>query len=184
MKGLGERIKTLRKQRKLTLVEVSRRTGVDTATLSRIENGMMTGTVSSHMKIAETLGLTLPDLYKDAIAVSSAPREKAVREKVETFSHSSGAVAELLTQGILQKKMMPVLLRIKRAGRTAEEQFPLGTERFLYVMSGRLALLHEGRTVALREGESFYFNGSLAHSMKNAGPGECRVLSVITPVSL
>lgn len=184
MKGLGERIKFLRKDKKLTLVEVSHRTGIDTATLSRIENGVMTGTVGSHMKIAEVLGLSLPDLYKDAIAKISAPREKAAREKVETFAHSSGAVAELLTQGILQKKMMPVMLRIKTGGRTAQEEFPTGTERFVYVVTGKLHIVHEGREHTLNAGESFYFNGSVTHWMKNAGRGECAVLSVITPVSL
>ena len=95
MKGLGMRIKELRKARRLTLVEVAKKTGIDQATLSRIENGRMTGTLDSHMKIAAVLNLTLPELYQDVLTIANESKEKETRQKVETFSHSSGAVAEL-----------------------------------------------------------------------------------------
>ena len=36
MKGLGDRIRELRKTRRLTLVQVADKTGIDQATLSRI----------------------------------------------------------------------------------------------------------------------------------------------------
>lgn len=184
MKGLGKRIKTLRKTRKLTLVEVAKSTGIDQATLSRIENGVMTGTVNSHMKIAEVLGLSLPDLYKDVLAKESETKDKAAREKLETFSNSTGAVAELLTTGILQKKMMPVILKIRPGGRTAMEEFTAGSERFIYVLKGTLELAAEKKTQAFKTGESLYFNGALPHHFRNPGKSESHILSILTPTSL
>ena len=63
LKNLGQRIRTLRKAKGLTLVEISEKTGVAQATLSRIETGTMVGTVECHEKIAETLGIGLAELY-------------------------------------------------------------------------------------------------------------------------
>ena len=63
LKNLGQRIRTLRKEKGLTLVEISEKTGIAQATLSRIETGTMIGTVESHEKIAETLGIGLSELY-------------------------------------------------------------------------------------------------------------------------
>src|SRR6185503_12090764 len=97
MQGLGERIKNVRKSRKLTLIEVAKSTGIDQATLSRIENGKMTGTLDSHMRIADALGVRLPELYDQVMAQVEEHKEKLTQQKVERFSHSSGAVAELLT---------------------------------------------------------------------------------------
>lgn len=184
MKGLGNRIKTLRKTRKLTLVDVSDKTGIDQATLSRIENGKMTGTLASHMKIAEVLGVRLPDLYEDVLEQIQEVKDKEARRKLETFSHSSGAVAELLTSGVLQKKMMPVLLKLKARGRTESEEFPVGTERFVHVLKGavHLKLARDART--LKEGESAYFDASLPHHFENAAKTESSCLSVMTPASL
>jgi transcriptional regulator with XRE-family HTH domain len=184
MKGLGFRIKSLRKQRNITLVEVAKRTGIDQATLSRIENGKMTGTLDSHMKIADVLGIRLPDLYDDVLAKINEVKDKLTKQKVETFSHSSGAVAELLTSSILQKKMMPILLKIKPKGHTEIEEYAAATERFIYILKGSIQVTVGQESKLLRSSESFYFNASQPHHFKNAVGSESWALSIMTPASL
>ncbi len=184
MKGLGKRIHFLRKQRKITLVEMAKKTGIDQATLSRMENEKMVGTLDSHMRIAQMLGLRLPELYEQVTQKIDEKRENAVRQKLETFSHSSGAVAELLTTSILQKRMMPVLLRLKPKGATAAEDYPAPTERFIYVLKGSVEIVMEKEEKILKEGDSLYFNASSPHVFKNTAKTESRLLSIITPTSL
>jgi len=184
MKGLGNRIRSLRKSRKLTLVKIAKTTGIDQATLSRIENGKMTGTLDSHMRIADALGIRLSDLYEETLSKIHEAKDRLAKQKVETFSHSSGAVAELLTSGILQKKMMPILLKIKPGGHTESEEYPLGAERFLYVLKGSLEILTEKDKRTLGSGGSLYFNASLPHHFKSTSKSECWCLSVMTPASL
>ena len=184
MKGLGERIKSLRVSRGLTLVGLATATQIDQATLSRIENGRMTGTLASHMKIAEALGLRLPDLYEQTLHDLNEAKEKEARKKIETFSHSSGAVAELLTHGILQKKMMPILLKLKPGGRTEIEEYSSPAERFAYVLKGSVEVTVGEEKKRLEPGESLYFNASRPHHFRNASKSECWCLSVITPASL
>lgn len=184
MKGLGQRIRELRKQNRLTLVTVAKKTGIDQATLSRIENGVMTGTISSHMKIADALGVNLPALYDDVISKMNQAREEKVKQKLETFSHSSGAVAELLTTGILQKKMMPILLKIKGRGKTEAEEFSPGAERFLYVLKGCVEASVAQDKKRVKTGECTYFDASQPHHFKNPAKSESWVLSIMTPTSL
>lgn len=62
---LGDKIRKLRKQKKLTLGELSEASRVALATISRIESNVMTGTVESHYRIAMALELTLSELYQD-----------------------------------------------------------------------------------------------------------------------
>lgn len=184
MKGLGQRIRLLRKARKLTLVEIAQKTGIDQATLSRIENGVMVGTLNSHMRIADALAVNLPELYENVLEKINEAKEKVAKEKVETFSHSTGAVAELLTTGILQKKMMPVLLKMKPKGRTENEEYPAPTERFVYSLKGSIEINFGKERRKLSAGESFYFNASFPHHFRNVGKSESWVLSVLTPSSL
>ena len=184
MKGLGHRIKTLRKERRVTLVQVAQKTGIDQATLSRIENEKMTGTLESHMRIAEALGLRLPQLYEALINKVEEARDKVTKKKMESFSHSSGAIAELLTSSVLQKKMMPLLLKIKPKGRTEVEEYPAFTERFIYVTAGTIEVTLGDNKRELKTGESLYFNGAEPHHFRNTSKTEARCLSVMTPVSL
>lgn len=184
MKGLGKRIKEVRKVRGLTLVQVARQTGIDQATLSRIENERMTGTLDSHMRIAEALGLRLPELYNQVVDTQQRAREKTVQQKLETFSHSSGAVAQLLTTGILQKKMLPLVLRIKPGGHTETEECQAGSERFVYVLKGSVAVHAGDARHDLAQGAHLYFDASLPHHFKNTAKTESACLSVMTPTSL
>ena len=184
MKGLGSRIKALRRERRLTLVDIAKKTSIDQATLSRIENEKMTGTLDSHMRIAGALGLRLPELYEAVTKKLEESSDKAAKHKLETFSHSSGAVAELLTTGVLQKKMMPVLLKIRAHGKTENEEYPLASERFLYVIKGSIKVRLDKNEILLKQGQNLYFQASTPHSFKNQHKTESWVLSVLTPASL
>lgn len=184
MKGLGKRIKDLRVSRRLTLVDVAKQTGIDQATLSRMENEKMVGTLESHMLIANALGIRLSDLYDNVVNKLTEAKEKAVKEKLETFSHSTGAVAELLTSGILQKKMMPILLKLKPRGSTATEEYQAGAERFIYVLKGSMEISLGKQKNALSQGESLYFDASKSHSIKNTAKTESACISVLTPTAL
>ena len=184
MQGLGDRVKDLRRTRRLTLVDVAKTTGIDQATLSRIENGKMTGTLDSHRRIADALGVRLTDLYESAMQEIAKAKDKKSLRKIETFSHSSGAVAELLVSGVLQKKMMPVLIKLKAKGRTETEELPSFSDRFVYVLKGSAEIAMGKESRILTQGQSLYFNASTPHSFKNRLKSETQILSVITPVSL
>jgi len=184
MKGLGPRIKALREARKLTLVGVAQTTGIDQATLSRIENDVMTGTLDSHVKIAQALGLNLPELYEDVLSKIGEAKDRLVKRKLEAFSHATGAVVQLLATSILQKKMMPVLFKLKPEGLTETEEYSLGAERFVYAIKGTLEIVVGKDSKAIKAGESLYFNASLPHHFSNKSKSECWLLSVMTPSAL
>jgi transcriptional regulator with XRE-family HTH domain len=89
---IGKTIRELRKKRKMKLIDLAQKTNIQIATLSRIEHGKMTGTVASHLKIADALGVELTDLYQD-IVKNSKPQPETVNEQTptETFSFNEKA---------------------------------------------------------------------------------------------
>ena len=110
-KSLGMRLRMLRKSQKMTLVELSKATGVDIATISRVETGVMTGTLECHMRLAAALGVKVTDLYagieearvKDAVTVQLSGKT------AEAYVHQAGKSSiSMLTTDILRKKLMPV----------------------------------------------------------------------------
>ncbi len=185
MKGLSARIRSLRTHRHLSLTGLAQKTGIDKATLSRIENGKMSGTLDSHMKIAEALGIRLPELYEGVLARHEADKQQRMRGKVEAFIHSTGAVAELLTGGgLLRKKLMPIRLKLKPRGQTEREEYPPYTERFVYVVRGALTVCVGSATHLLKGHDSLHFDASLPHHFQNTSSSDTWCLSVLTPASL
>lgn len=183
---IGKVIRELRKEKGVTLEELSKRSGVAVATLSRIETERMTGTLASHVQIARALGITLPDLYRhiEKEREVTAAELKPSRVRADVFVYDKGSSYEMLTKDVLKKKMMPIVLKVKGKATTHKEENPFGTEKFIYVLDGNMEA-HIGESkYELRRGDSLYFDASVPHSFKNLGKTEVRCICIITPPAL
>ena len=183
-KHVGARLRMLRKAQKVTLVELAKTSDVDTATISRIETGKMSGTLESHIKLAIALGVKLTELYagieearlKDAVSLQSSSQHRKV------YVHEAGKSSiTMLTTDVLHKKLMPVLVIVEPGGSTHREEAKVGTERFLYVLEGTLEAIVGDTAHALKRGSSLYFEASVPHRLKNTGHAVAKCLSVVTP---
>jgi len=181
---VGKLIQALRKEKDMTLEELSKLSGVAVATLSRIENEHMTGTLSSHSLIAQALGISLPELYSSVEKedVEQAVKIKARQGKVDLFLYDKHSSYQLLTKDVLKKKMMPIILKV--VGATHKEESRFGTEKFIYVLDGVLEASLLDMKYVLKRGDSLYFDASVTHSFKNLRKSEARCICVITPPAL
>ncbi|MBI4309822.1 MAG: helix-turn-helix transcriptional regulator [Candidatus Omnitrophica bacterium] len=179
---IGNKLHALRKAKKISLTELSQQSGVQLATLSRIENMKMVGTLESHINIAKALGLDVTELYRD---IDKQPTVMDAGEaRTDIFTHSEHSSCELLTKNVLQKKMMPALVRINPKGKTKPEKNQAGSEKFIFVLEGSIEADIQGQKFALNKSNTLYFDASLPHTFTNTGKSAARALCVCTPVSL
>lgn len=181
---VGETIHKLRKERKMTLVELAEKSGVALATLSRMENDKMTGTLESHMKICEALGISLPDLYKNLFPSKKAVDIHTKKSGADVFIHDKKSSEEMLASKVLNKKMMPVLIKIAKSGKTQKEETKPGIEKFIYVIDGKIEANVGEEKYNLSRNDSLYFESNMPHYFKNIGPSDARVISVVCPPTL
>ena len=85
---IGKKVKELRKQKNLTLVQLSEQSGVQVATLSRMENEKMTGTLESHLAIASALGVDVTQLYSGLVETESRVDVQKGSSSQDVFVHS------------------------------------------------------------------------------------------------
>ncbi len=181
---IGRRVKDLRLAKGMKLIDLARESGVQIATLSRIEHLKMTGTLDSHMRIAAALGVDLTELYREIGRSASPPKVTIRKRHTESFLYNDKASCDILTTNVLDKKMLPVLLRLEPGSRTNTEQAPSGTERFLFVLKGRIEARIDEQPHPLPAGATLYFDASQPHYFMNTGRSEARALSVTTPAVL
>ena len=184
LKNLGEKIRKLRKEKGLTLVEVAQKTGVAQATLSRIETGSMLGTVESHEKIAEVLGIGLSDLYTgvDSRYEQIAHLKKDAERKV--VHHHKNFQVEILTVESSKKKITPLLITIQPETHTPSEQNERGVEKFFFVVEGEVKVKADRDEYILKLGETLYFDASLPHQIFNEKSRPAKILAAVSPSKL
>jgi len=180
---IGAKIRQLRQNAGLTLDELSKKSGIALATLSRIENEKMIGTLESHMNICKALGITLPRLYAGLDDDKKEIHLQKGKSRTEVFVHNKKTASEMLTARILDKKMMPVILKLQTNGVSDKEENKIGTEKFLYILAGEIEASIGEEKYKLSKGDTLYFNASLPHQFKNIGSSEAQCICISSPPS-
>ncbi len=174
---IGKKMREVRKQKKITLIELSETTGVAQATLSRMENGQMLGTIESHRKLAETLGVSLSSFYEGIDTRSESAKLHKGNER-RVLSKSDSVRLELLIPNVSSKKIIPVLATIQPNGKTSMDKAERGTERFLWVIEGNIKVVFENGEYELQANDTFYFDPSASHQVVNTAGRIAKVLSI------
>lgn len=177
---IGAQLKVIRKNNKLTLEEVSKRTGLARSTLSKIENEQISPTFSAMQKLAAGLDIELPQLFTKPEAVQATGRRDITLHNsgkahvTPTYEH------ELLATQFSNKKMMPYKSRVyARSFEDFGEWVRHEGEEFLLVLEGEIQLLTEFyEAVTLSKGDNVYYDATMGHLVISVSEEDAVILWV------
>ena len=178
----GAALKALRRKHGWTLADVSRRTGLPTSTLSKIENDRMSPTFDKLARISTGLQIDIARLLDGDAGADPQPAASGRRcivragegKAIETRNYSHLYPA----WDLLNKRIIPIVAELH--ARTLEEFGELirhPGEEYAYVLEGEVDLYtSEYAPVRLKAGDSIYFDSGMGHAYIAAADGPCRVL--------
>ncbi|MBZ0129534.1 MAG: XRE family transcriptional regulator [Rhodobacteraceae bacterium] len=181
---LGQRVRELRKARNWTLAEAAKQAGLARSTLSKIENEQMSPTFDAVKKLAEGLGISVPQLFTAPAGEQVTGRLSLTRagegkpHLTTTYEH------ELLAPNLSRKQMLPYRARI-RARDFAEFDGWVrhDGEEFLYVLSGIVRFFTEFyEPVEMRRGDSAYYDAAMGHNVISVSQEDAVILWVTSLV--
>jgi transcriptional regulator with XRE-family HTH domain len=163
---VGTRLRQIRGQRDITLVELSERTGISKSTLSRLENGQRRPTLELLLPLAQAYRVPLDDLV-------GAPDVGDPRVRLKPRRVKGRTVLPLTPPGGIQawKIIIP-------ASQSAPNLRRHDGYEWLYVLSGRMRLILEDDDRTLGVGEAVEFDTSRPHWFGSTGEGPAEVLSL------
>ena len=179
----GALLKALRLQKRLTLAEVSHRTGLPVSTISKVENDKMSLSYDKLQRISTGLGIDVGVLFKPAAkapAESTSGRRSILRigdgRRVETHLTSYLYLASEL----IDKRFITLLCEIRaRSLSSYSEMLRHPGEEYTYVLEGALELHSQlYAPVQLHAGESIYFDSGMPHAYVAISKGPCKVLTI------
>jgi len=187
---VGQKIKSLRKVKKMTAKKLALQAGISVGMLSLLENGSTSGSVETLRKIAKVLNTTLAHIFTDDDSVAEENLvdnealfivRKDARKKI-SFPDPLYK-CELLTPN-LQGELEFILVELE-AGRITDEVLPhtQGGEECDFVLEGTIEVLLGDKPFVLSEGDSIRFNPETPHKIENKTSKKARYISVITPPS-
>jgi transcriptional regulator with XRE-family HTH domain len=178
---LGAQLRTLRKQRDLTLAQLSQASGISTGLLSQMERGLGNPSFNTLVQVAHALGVPVASLFRSNDAGSPVVRQNE-RRRIDI--HAGGAdeptVTELLTPA-LTGALVVLMVEVPPGYSSEERPFSHEGEEFGLILEGHHEV-HVGDDIyTLGPGDAITYSSRIPHWYHNPGDEHVRSIWVITP---
>lgn len=178
---LGNVIRGLRLQQRLTIADVASQAQISRGMLSKIENGQATSSLDTLGRLAAVLGASLSQLFRNFdsdIGGAQLVKGGTGMEVVRRGTKRGHTYHLLAYDKGPRRSFEPFLVTMD----DASELFPSfehpGTE-FIYLLEGRIEYRHGSETYLLEPGDSLTFKGEVPHGPERLLQVPIKMLSII-----
>ena len=177
---IGREVKQLRHKHGMTVIELSKMTGLSSGMLSKIENGHTSPSLSTLQSLAGALNVSITALLRrfeerrDATFVSSGGGLKILRRGTRA-GHEYRVLGHSLDKEI---SMEPFVMTLTDRSEVFPDFEHEGTE-FIYMLEGRMDYHHGGVTYSMGPGDSLFFDAEAGHGPENLIETPIRFVCVI-----
>ena len=186
---VGEKIKTLREAKQISLAYLVERTGLAYEQIERIENNVDIPSLAPLIKIARALGVRLGTFLDDQDGNGAVVCRKEEHSD-NTISFSNNAMTarthmqyHSLSAAKSDRHMEPFIIDIEVTENTDYELSSHEGEEFIYVMDGAVEISYGKKNHVIEAGDSIYYDSIVPHHVHGFKGQAAKILAVVyTPV--
>lgn len=181
---LGEKIKQLYQASGLTRADLAEAAGIEESQITMIENGEISPSISTLIKISRRLGVRLGTLL-DGTEISSPVVTSSGDMNPTINSSKPGTSGHLdfysLAGKKLDRNMEPFLLNIHSADPDLVKNWSSHEgEEFIYVLEGAVEVRYGKELHKLQAGESIYYDSIVPHCVTTPQEGMTAKVIAVT----
>ncbi len=178
---LGDKIKSKRSQKNVTLEELAAKAGVSKGLISQIENNRTVPSLPVLFSLIHSLDEDLKTFFEDMhedlsngkiLIVRKGEEKVLAKEPVKGFSYK-----RILTKSISSAAVDMVLLELKK-GANRKQMISTDAYELKYVLKGTIEYQIQKDKFILNEGDSMFFDGRIEHRLKNIGKGSALLIAI------
>ena len=174
---VGARIRSLRRERGLTIEQLAAATGLTKGFISQLERDRTAPSLSSIARICDALGVRLSTIFE------REPAPALVRRHDRATSEASFSTQNHLLSSRDETRFQAIESEVAPGAGAGDELTSLpGEMEFVYVLEGSLELRVGDEQHLLEQGDALTYQLGKAHTWRNASDTETlRVLWVAVP---
>lgn len=177
---ISNKLKSIRKEKNLTLQDIADRAGVTKGLISQIENSRTIPSLLVLIQIVKALEVGLDDFFNDLSFYGKEGKiliqRKADYQKFEKEPASGYEYSRIFTKKVNQCTIDIVLLEIQPG--SVRDFVQTDAFEYKYIISGSVRYVFRDQEIELYEGDSMLFDGMLEHNPINSGKTPVKMLVV------
>jgi transcriptional regulator with XRE-family HTH domain len=174
---VNKKIREIRKNKKITLKEMSKLTGLSVSFISQVERGESSLTVTSLKKIADALAISMQELFE----VDDNDMYIRNKENQILWNLENSFTSHIRLSGKFENRKLEAIILKLEPNSVDMTPFSHEGEEFYYVLKGNALFIIEDKEFVVNKGETIHFPSTVSHTVKNPYDEELEVLSVLTP---
>jgi transcriptional regulator with XRE-family HTH domain len=173
---VGTRLRMLRAGAGLSIRALAEMSGLNVNTLSLIENGKTSPSVSTLQQLAQGLGVPVTEFFQTVEGDKTAVYQQDGQRPRAAFTHG---VMEDLGAGMTRFGAEPLIVTLEAKADSGRNPIVHTGREFVYCLEGRVTYTVDAETYTLEPGDSLFFEAYLPHRWKNSDRTPSRVLLVL-----
>ncbi len=175
--SFGQRIKKLREDHKMSVVDLGEKTGQTPEFIEQVEADQLTPPVSFLLQLSQALQIDPSNFLTDQEKIQiNGKRQEGFVKRTQNYSYRT------LTPGAADKHLRAFMVTIepKEYHKMVEYKHP--GEEFIFVYKGELELTLGSKVFRLRQGETIHFDSETKHKLRNVSDEKCELMvTLYTP---
>lgn len=172
---VGNNLKTIRKDRHMTLEQLSEATGISKSMLGEIERSATNPTISVLWKIATGLKIPFSSLMKKERETVNLIKSDAINPTIEGEGYKIASV-----MGFDEDKGFEIYMEEFEPGSRVESKgHDKGVEEYIFAIDGTLSVDIEEKTYEISAGDVMNFAAEGPHTFYNAGEKTVKAFVII-----
>jgi len=176
---VGHRLREIRMGRGLSIRSLAEQCSLNVNTLSLIENGHTSPSVSTLQVIAQTLQLPISTFFETNHVDSKVVYQRSGNRPHATFTHGT---MEDLGAGMPRFGAEPLIITLKPKADSGRVPIVHTGREFVYCLEGHITYHVEDQPFGLEQGDSLMFEAYLPHRWQNDNNSASRMLLVLCPL--
>lgn len=173
---VGLRLRAFRQERGLSLRALAELCDLSPNTISLIERGTSSPSVSTLQRLATALGVPITAFFTDPVERMSVIMTRADERAT---SGSSSVVLESLGYGLEQQACDPFLVTLKEGASSGDRLMMHAGHELVFCIKGELDYEVAGEHHRLIPGDALLFHADLPHRWHNPGPEPVEFLLIM-----
>jgi len=175
---VGRQLRKLRTESGLSIRALAESSGLNVNTLSLIENGKTSPSVSTLQQLAAALDVPITAFFETDAPKNSISYLKDGQRPRGAFAHGT---LEDLGAGLTLHGGQPLLVTLEPKADSGPTPIVHTGHEFVFCLEGHLSYTIEDRTYPLEPNDSLLFEAHLPHRWQNVGETPSRSLLVMCP---
>ncbi len=176
--NVGQRLRELRMDKGFSLRALASQSQLNVNTLSLIENGKTSPSVSTLQQLAQTLGVPITSFFETVSPKQRTVYQKNQQHPIIPLPHGT---LEDLGAGIAYRMAEPLLVTLEPGADSGPDPIVHTGCEFVYCLAGHLTYKVNDQTYILEPGDSLLFEAHQPHRWINDGAIPSRSLLVLCP---